>query len=806
VNALLGLTWTNAAWATVVALVAAVGAGLLRRRPAVIHTLWLLVLLKLVSPSLVYLRLPWDWNRNETMLAQSSPSLPLSPITAAKRDPSLREHHARPHIEPGPGARAFLSDQRLAQAAQEGSRASAMQHQSQFAPMTVWPWKSIVVGAWLAGASVWWVTVARSSQRFRQLLGSVKPAPADLEERADHVAAQLALARVPAMGMVAARIPPMLWAALWGRPRLLLPEALWAELDDAQKDAVLAHELAHLRRRDHWVRRLETIVLGLYWWFPVAWWSRRQLMQAEEECCDAWVLWAQPASAGAYAEALVATAAFVSGVRVPLPPGASGAGNAMPIKRRLNMLCDETVRTSRAGAVPRVLLVLGVGLLPLLPAMTLGQSKSTAPANESKTASGAQKRTEHARPTEQPTDQKPLQPDAVARPGNSGERPLKARICQAIEREVRDSEDHPGVIESVQWAQLRARVTGYLVSVETHPGQIVQKGATLFQIDPRSFQMELEKAEAEVRRSQSRLKPLSAQLDQAGALSKVSHLKIEVELEEAEAALQAAKAARELSRLNLAYTTVTAPFTGKISGPLVVAGNVAVADKTVLGTLTKIDPLFVEFNVSGATFFRMSRLKHEGKLKSGFEPGVIVHVSVEGDPDLVLNAKIDSIDTQIDPGSHGVRCRALISNAEGLLLPGLSATVHVKTNEPRRAVLVPVTSVVRPGEWNLGQYSAVSTVIVVTEQNEFQLRSVKLGRAYDGAYEIIEDLKAGEWIVIAPHPVEPFRPASPEAVDPEVPKAPVAAQPKLYRPEPPARPAVDFERVPWPDSKPITNY
>src|SRR5205085_2360482 len=82
-----------------------------------------------------------------------------------------------------------------------------------------------------------------------------------------------------------------------GRPRVLLPAALWARLSEAQRDALLLHELAHLRRGDHWVRRLELAVLGLYWWLPTVWWARREIQRAEEECCDAWVVWASPRSA-----------------------------------------------------------------------------------------------------------------------------------------------------------------------------------------------------------------------------------------------------------------------------------------------------------------------------------------------------------------------------------------------------------------------------------------------------------------------------------------------------------------------------
>src|SRR5205823_1196392 len=115
---------------------------------------------------------------------------------------------------------------------------------------------------------------------------------------------------------------------------------LWEALTADQREAVLAHELTHLRRKDHWVRRLEVLALGLYWWFPVAWLAVRRLRDAEEACCDAWVVWALPGRAAAYAEALVETVAFVSRPGwVPLASG--GAARAAALKRRLTMILSN---------------------------------------------------------------------------------------------------------------------------------------------------------------------------------------------------------------------------------------------------------------------------------------------------------------------------------------------------------------------------------------------------------------------------------------------------------------------------------
>jgi beta-lactamase regulating signal transducer with metallopeptidase domain len=227
-------------------------------------------------------------------------------------------------------------------------------------------WRVLVVAAWLGGSVCWYTVAALRVGRFRRLLRHARAAPEEVQQQARRVAVSLRLRRCPLACFVPAPVSPLLWA-LVGPPRLLLPEALWKTLTEQQRGTLLAHELAHLRRRDHWVRWLELVVLGLYWWHPVVWWARRELREAEEQCCDAWVLWALPDAAEAYARALLETLAFLSRSRPSLPVGASGAGRVYLLKRRLTMILRGS--TSQALGWPGflALLLLGAVLLPLLP-------------------------------------------------------------------------------------------------------------------------------------------------------------------------------------------------------------------------------------------------------------------------------------------------------------------------------------------------------------------------------------------------------------------------------------------------------
>ncbi|MGO9582112.1 MAG: M56 family metallopeptidase [Acidimicrobiales bacterium] len=338
---------SNAGWATALALGAALAVPLFRQRPALIHGLWVLVLLKLVTPSLVHLT-PTR-NAAQTTIEHAASRLPAQiPRAAAVSGQPFEKVPVPPEA----------SATRPTEAQAEGhDRVGAKS----------WPWRMTAVVLWLGGVAAWWLAVGLQVFRFRRLLQAARPAPEALCARTARLAARLGLRHAPAVWLVPAGVPPMIWAPIVP-PRMLLPEGLWERLDEQQQDTVLAHEMAHLRRRDHWVRRLEAVVLGLYWWDPVAWWARHQVEQAEEQCCDSWVLWALPEAAEAYAEALVATAVFLSGPRRPWPVGATGVGRVHPLRRRLSMILRDPAVGLMARPAPRAALIIGVLSLLLLPA------------------------------------------------------------------------------------------------------------------------------------------------------------------------------------------------------------------------------------------------------------------------------------------------------------------------------------------------------------------------------------------------------------------------------------------------------
>jgi beta-lactamase regulating signal transducer with metallopeptidase domain len=307
------------------------------------------VLVKLVTPPLVDVPVPW-------------PAAPLPPATDT---PLVRED--LPSVEPVATGNALVREEAPALVVETAVPDNVAPEGPEVVPPgpSPWDWERMLCGAWLAGSLGWFLVASMRVACFRRLLRHGRAAPEELRERVEALARRVGLRRCPQVLLMPGRVAPLVWAFA-GRPRLCLPAGLLGQVDDAALETLMLHELAHLRRRDHWVRRLEFVVLGLYWWHPVAWYARRELREAEEQCCDAWVVAALPGSGRTYAAALVDTLDFLSAEAAAVPLTASAIGQFADLKRRLTMILRGT--TPRGLGRGGLLAVLGLGaLLPLWP-------------------------------------------------------------------------------------------------------------------------------------------------------------------------------------------------------------------------------------------------------------------------------------------------------------------------------------------------------------------------------------------------------------------------------------------------------
>lgn len=373
---LLSIGVSNAVAALILALVAAAVCRVYHR-PALAHALWLLVLLKLVTPPIWTVPVAWLTPAASTPVKKAIvvPESPAPVLTlSAEEVRQLQELGGLQLVEVGP------TDDRPQVESGPTSPAVAPALSAPNPVPTFAYGRAALAAAWLVGTALFLTVALVRVGRFRRVLAYATRAPADVEARARRIARRLGLADSPGVWFVPGAVCPMLWAA-GGPARLLVPAGLWERLSADQRDTLLAHELAHLRRRDHWVRPLELLATALYWWHPAVWWARHELREAEEQCCDAWVVWSLPGSLRHYMNALLEAVEYVSEgfdrARPGAPALASGMGQFQHLKRRLLMMKQRNVTHTRSLTWAGFAAVCGAAalLLPLAPTLAQQQSE-----------------------------------------------------------------------------------------------------------------------------------------------------------------------------------------------------------------------------------------------------------------------------------------------------------------------------------------------------------------------------------------------------------------------------------------------
>jgi len=356
----------------------------IRRVPPLAHLLWLLVLLKLVSPPV----LPIDMSR---LLGPRPVHVDGKQAVEPLRDePPTSEHLSSPRgavpktdVALDQGSRPSTAPPRQ-NADEPAQTAIVVRAANRFAGISVRAaWDRSVVSlfsVWLGGAILLALVVVARIFRFEQGLKGTLRAPERIQNLVHEVACKLGVRRTPDVRCAECVDVPLLWWA-GGRPTVVLPFRLLQQCDDEQVGLILAHELAHLRRRDHWVRAIELIVSIVYWWNPLAWAVRRQIHQAEDLCCDAWVRWVFPECTTRYAETVLKTAELLNAPQVgPRLLPASPFLGSDSLKARIEMLLQ-----SRFAPGPSKKSLFVVGLLALVVLPTFSTTAQTQAQTPSKT-------------------------------------------------------------------------------------------------------------------------------------------------------------------------------------------------------------------------------------------------------------------------------------------------------------------------------------------------------------------------------------------------------------------------------------
>jgi beta-lactamase regulating signal transducer with metallopeptidase domain len=340
--------------------VLALAAGLIVRRPALVHVLWILVLLRLLMPPLWRVELPRPFAMSDAAppVAETAGAASLPAAKAQLADTRETRRFELPAVKPPTepsGEATSPTDGTPLVASESAAPLPVLQDPPAVNALVALArsisWPQALGTAWLVSAFVLLTVSLRRMIRFSLAVRAARPAPDSVQRLALEIAKRMGVRRIPQIVMIRGNLSPMLWCCL-SKPKVILPELLWRRLDPVQQSALLAHELAHFQRGDHWIRALELLAAALFWWHPVVWIARRQLREAEERCCDAWVIWALPEARRDYATALVDAAGFLSEGRSVLPAFASGVGQVRHLRGRLTMI----MRGNTPRRLPRLVL------------------------------------------------------------------------------------------------------------------------------------------------------------------------------------------------------------------------------------------------------------------------------------------------------------------------------------------------------------------------------------------------------------------------------------------------------------------
>lgn len=318
------------------------------------------------------------------------------------------------------------------------------------------------------------------------------------------------------------------------------------------------------------------------------------------------------------------------------------------------------------------------------------------------------------------------------------------------EREVTDWDQFTGRLEAVDQVEIRPRVTGYIERVAFAEGKEVRKGDVLFEIDPRPYQAELARAEAQLAEARTGAELAAREVARARRLVAVQAISREeydsrVSAQaQGDASVQAAEAAVRTARLNLDWTRVRSPIAGRVSRAEVTAGNLVLAGPptaTLLTTVMSLDPVYVYFDADERTYLKYAGLARDGTRPSSRDVRTPIYLGlIDEDGQFPHKGYVDFVDNTVNPETGTIRARAVFSNKDHAFTPGLFARLKLEGSGQYRATLVVDRAV--------GTDQDKKFVLVVKPDSTVDYRSVQLGRLVDGLRVVTSGLKQGDEVVI----------------------------------------------------------
>ena len=326
--------------------------------------------------------------------------------------------------------------------------------------------------------------------------------------------------------------------------------------------------------------------------------------------------------------------------------------------------------------------------------------------------------------------------------------PPKVTVAKPLVKDITEYADFTGNTKAFESVDVRARVEGFLESMEFTPSSLVEKGQLLFVIDRRPYQAKLEEAQASLATAKAQLQLAQAKLVRKEraykqrAVSEVDVIEAKADKATAQASILSAQASIDLAKINLGYCSVTSPIKGVVSRNLVDVGNlVGSGESTLLTSVVNMDPIYAYFNVSERQLLefrerrRKARRESEGRSSEGW-----IWLGMANEKGFPHHGQIDYIDNTVDPTTGTISVRGKFPNVNRDILPGLFVRIRVKIGILKNAVMVPDSA--------LGMDQSGHYALVVNQENKVERRKVEVGPMQKGLRVTLSGLKPEERVIV----------------------------------------------------------
>ena len=325
--------------------------------------------------------------------------------------------------------------------------------------------------------------------------------------------------------------------------------------------------------------------------------------------------------------------------------------------------------------------------------------------------------------------------------------PAPVDVAKPLVEKIVDWDEFTGRFNAVERVEIRPRVSGYLEEITFKDGQLVEKGDVLFKIDPRPVQAVLDSANAELGAAQAAQRNAAVDFKRSQELSADGDISVSVLDSSRAAKLQAdaqvtiAEAAIRSAQLNVDFTEITSPLSGRISDAKVSIGSLVVQNDTTLATVVTIDPIYLEFTGSEADFLKYSRLNLAGKREISRTAANAVEARLSDESGWPHKGKMNFVDNELDQNAGTIRGRAIFDNPDQIFLPGLFARLRLIASQEYEALLVPDAAILADQNKKV--------VLTVNAEGEVSQKAVQPGPLHKGLRVVRSGIAKDDLIVVS---------------------------------------------------------